>query len=59
MPAARHQIGETDLVDLSQIRVLDPFAVRRLDHLLDIDLAPAKIGKRDLGVMPVGAEASV
>ena len=58
MPAARHQIGEADLIDLRQVRVLDPFAVRRFDYLLDIDFAPAEIGKRDLGVVPVGADAN-
>src|ERR1035441_10584396 len=56
MAAAGHKIGKADLIDLAQVRMLDPLTVGRFNYFLDIDLAPAKIGKRDLGIVPVGAE---
>src|SRR5262249_35078556 len=46
VPAAGHQVGETDLVDLREIRVLDPVAYR--DDAIDVELEPAHVGNRDV-----------
>src|ERR1700732_3590910 len=55
MSAAGQQIGEADGVHLGQVGMLDPRPER--DDARDVELEPAKIGRRDLALVEVGLKA--
>ena len=53
--AARHQIDEADFIDLAQVHLVED---RAGGHgAVDIELDPAHVGERELGVEPVAYRA--
>src|SRR3954470_4962432 len=51
VPASRHEIGKADLIDLTEIGMLDPCADRH--DARDVEFQPADISDRDVAQVEV------